>query len=334
MDTQLVDLMVVCLAACSGVGALLAAGGRSRGPHLREDISDRLGLTHLMAQLAVALFAGTVLFQIGRDLGDYPHRAWQALDFLAGLATFTAVVIHLWDPTARFPLPALYALGLTLVGMLLVARDLLPGRFLVWTGICELTGFALVAALLGWGLQKFPQVVTTLRIPGDARRGSRTWFSCAQAVLALAAILLIGWILVDPGFDAMGAGTALLGLAGHQAACPAALMLVGTAILMAGQSRGTWRAIWQYTAMATGVLFTCSIGWAGIDGSTAAPWSRRIAYLLVSATMMTLLTGFGLTRVFPNSGDWLIRARRAAFVFAGLALLLAAVGLVQWVVSG
>jgi hypothetical protein len=41
--------------------------------------------------------------------------------------------------------------------------------------------------------------------------------------------------------------------------------------------------------------------------------------------MMTLLTRVGLARVLPRSGDWITRARRAAPVFGGLALLMLAV---------
>jgi hypothetical protein len=185
---------------------------------------------------------------------------------------------------------------------------------------------------LGWILRRFPRVVTALRISGDTARWSGEWFCRSQAALAVLAIVLIGWILLDPAFDSMGAGTALLGLAGHQAGCPAVLMLVGTAIVMAWQTQGTWRAIWQYAALAAGVMFTSSIGWSHINATTDAPWSRRATYLLMSASMMTLLTGFGLSRVLPNSGDWLVRARRATVVFGGLALLLAAVSLVHWAV--
>ncbi len=216
------------------------------------------------------------------------------------MAAVAAVAIHLWDPAARFPLRGLYVLGLTLVGMLLIHRDLSPGRFLVWTSICELTGFALVAAQLGWTLQRFPRIVTALQIPGESPRWSGAWFCRSQAGLVATPAVLIGWILLDPAFDLLGKGIALLGLAGHQASCPAALMLLGTTILMAWQTHGTRRAAWQYAALAAGVLFTSSIGWARIDATTAAPWSRRVTYLLMSVTMMTLLTGFGLRAYCPT----------------------------------
>lgn len=328
MSTDLLNITVLCLAGGAAAGDLLRRRPRP-GPLQSPEGGQGVFFTHVAARLAVALFSAAVVWHVARDLGDLPHRGLQPLDWWAWVAAVAAVAIHLWDPAARFPLRGLYVLGLTLVGMLLIHRDLSPGRFLVWTSICELTGFALLAAQWGWTLRRFPRIVTALQIPGESPRWSGAWFCRSQAGLVATSAVLIGWILLDRAFDLLGKDVALLGLAGHQASCPAALMLLGTTILMAWQTRGTWRAAWQYAALAAGVLFTSSIGWARIDATTAAPWSRRVTYLLMSVTMMTLLTGFGLARVLPNSGDWLIRARRATFVFGGLALLLAAVALIQ-----
>ena len=226
-----------------------------------------------------------------------------------------------------------YVAGLTLLGMLLIYRDLSPARFVIWTGICEWTGFLLVAALLRWTLQRFPAVATKLGTPASARRWSGQWFCWAQGCLSMASVVLIVWILLDPAFDALGHGTALFGLSGRLTGCPAALMLLGTAILMAWQTRDCWRATWQYATLAVAVLLSSSIGWARLDPAADAPWFRRVTYVFVSVSMMTLLTSFGLARVLPGSGDWLVRARRATPVFGGLALLLGAVILIRWLVS-
>ena len=117
---------------------------------------------------------------------------------------------------------------------------------------------------------------------------------------------------------------ALFGLSGRLVACPAALMLLGTAILMAWQNQGRWRAGWQYAALGLGMLFTTTIGWSTMDAATASPWLHRSVNLLISASMMTLMTGFGLGRVLPRRSDWIPRGRRAMPVFGTLALLLAA----------
>ena len=266
--TELILLSALCLAAGSAIWTLLGPNRTSVVPQVEP--GDRVVSVHLLAQLAVALFALVVATDFARDVWDFPHRNLQTLDWLALIAILAAIAIYLWDSTAGFPLSALYAVGLALVGMLLIHRDLSPGRFVIWTGICELAGFTLVTALLGWVLQKLPVVVTALRIPGDPGRWSSKWFCRSQAVLTAVAVLLTVWILLDSSFDGMGRGTALLGLSGRLTSCPAALMLVGTAILMAWQTRGGWRTAWQYTAMTAGVLFTSSIGWARLDVTAGA----------------------------------------------------------------
>ncbi len=330
--TRLLTVMVVFLATASAVWAIFAA---RYGTSVSGKRSDQCGImpSHLLAALAAALFGLVVTVYVVNDLLNRPHHDPQPLDWLALATTCVAITVHLWDATARFPLWGLYAVGFMLDGMLLVQRDLSPGRFFVWTGTCELTGLLLVAAQLGWTWQRLPVIAAVLKIPGGADRWRGQWFCWTQAVLAAVAVLLIAWILLDPSCDDMGEGKALFGLSGHWASCPAGLMLLGMSILMAWQTRGRWRGGWQYAAMCAGILFTSSIGWARINSTFPEAWSKRILDLLVSASMMTLLTRFGLARVLPWSGDWITRARRAAPVFGSAALLLAIVALIQWAAS-
>jgi hypothetical protein len=127
----------------------------------------------------------------------------------------------------------------------------------------------------------------------------------------------------------MGKGIALLGLAGHRAANPAALMLLGATMLMAWQSSEPWRGRWQYAAFGAGLLFTTSLSWAGIEPGTADTWHRRVVALLISTAMMTLLSRFGLARAIPRAGDWLVRARRASLLFATTATVMAVLALLH-----
>jgi hypothetical protein len=216
---------------------------------------------------------------------------------------------------------------------LLVYRELWPARLVVWTGICEWTGFLLVAGLAAWLRRQLRPAVAGPRPVEDSPAFPSRWFSWAQACLSAVCTGLILWILLDPAFDALGHGTALFGLAGRLTSCPAALMLLGATILMAWQSDGRWRAAWQYASLGIAVLFTSSVGWARLDPAGDAVWLARVKYLFVSASMMTVLTSVGLARVLPHSGDWLVRARRATPVFGGLALVLATVLLVGWLAS-
>ncbi len=271
-----------------------------------------------------------IVIRVAYDLLDTPQRGWGRWDWIALLTAFAALAVHLWDPKATFPLRGFYVLGLSVVGMFLVLRELTPSRYFVWTGICELTGFILIAALVGWVLFRFPNLVERLRIPNGADRWRGVWFRFSQAFLASVCVPLIMWIALDPQFDGMGEGHALLGLAGRLASCPAALILLGGCIVMAWQTTGRWRAGWQFASLAAGVLFTSVVGWARLEGTADSPWVHRCLNLLISFAMMTLLTRFGLARVLPHSGDWISRARQAAPVFGGLALLMIVLVLIQW----
>lgn len=315
--TDIAEVSTLMLAGCSIV-ATLWTGRRGSGVAQRVLAAS--------AALLCTMLAGCL---VAHDLLELPHRAVTPLGWWVWMATVVAVGMQVRDARDTIALPILYALGLTLLGLLLVLRDLSPGRFVVWTSICELTGYAIVTALIGWILHRVPRIADRLRVPHSVTASRHEWFDRAQAGLVLMSALLIGWILVDPGFDGMGEGIALLGLAGHRAANPAALMLLGATMLMAWRSAEPWRARWQYSAFAAGLLFTTSLSWAGIEPGTADTWPRRNVALLISAAMMTFLTRFGLARALPHSGDWLVRARQTSWMLAIVAALMAVLALLH-----
>jgi hypothetical protein len=319
---DIAEVTTLAIAGCSIVATLLI-GRRGSGVVPR--------ILAISAAILCAMLAGCF---VTHDLFDLPHRAVTPLGWWVWIATVVAVGIHVWDAHNTSVWPTLYMLGLTLLGLLLVLRDLSPGRFVVWTSICELTGYAIVTALVGWILCRFPRIADRLRIAHAATTPRLDWFHSvqfhgAQAGLILLSALLIAWILVDPAFNGMGEGIALLGLAGHRAANPAALMLLGATMLMAWQSAETWRARWQYAAFAAGLLFTTSLSWAGIEPGLADSWHRRVVALLISTAMMTFLTRFGLARALPRAGDWLVRARRTSWLLAAVVTLMAILALLH-----
>ncbi|NLF69540.1 MAG: hypothetical protein GX575_10865 [Candidatus Anammoximicrobium sp.] len=236
----------------------------------------------------------------------------------------------LWDRAARLA-PAAYILGLIALGLAEIQRGFAPARYFLWGAVCDLAGFVLVAALAGWiaRWRRRPRLAVGARTSDAFGQDCVPWFHGLQALLSLVVAGLAVWIASDFSFDGMGEGVALFGLSGRRAACPAALMLVGTSILMAWQSGGRGRAGWQYAAMVAGMLFTTCLSWAALAATTPAPWDHRSVNLLISASMMTLLTGLGLARVLPRHSDWIQRGRRALPAFGSLALVLLAIVVAQ-----
>jgi hypothetical protein len=328
--TSFVQVNALGLAVGSLVWTLVALVGRVEVPCAVLG-GRRLVFAHLAAQLAVVLLGLVAANAVLHKLLDLTPHPIGPLDWSALVAAIGAVAICFWDPTARFPLAGLYALGLITLGMELVFREFSPAGFFLWAGLCEFTGYVLATAVLGWSLPRGRMAASWLRIPDDGQRWSREWLSRGQAVLVTAAGLVAGWISIDFFFDGMGEGRALFDLTGRRAGCPAALMLVGATILMAWQTRDPWRARWQFAALATGLLFTSSLGWSGIDSSegTLVVWLDRSATLLICACMMTFMTGLGLARVLPRDSDWIPRARQAMPTFAGLTVLMLVVVLLQ-----
>lgn len=226
---------------------------------------------------------------------------------------------------------AIYGLGLCVLFFAQLQRGFEAGRFFVWAGICEWSGFTLVAALISWGVPRLRRrAISASR--DDMTGGPAAWFQWSQAALATTSAILAAWVASDFSYDGVGEGQAVLGLSGRWAGCVTALMLIGATILMAWQSLGLWRRVWQYAAMATGVLFTSSLGWASLEAEAVAGmhhdrWAERAWNLLISTSMMTVMTGFGLARVLPRGSDWVQRGRRVMPVFAAAALLTLAIHL-------
>jgi hypothetical protein len=316
--SSLLAVQAVALGVGGTIWTLFGRFSRRGVPHFRT-AGRRWVFAQAAVQVAVLITGGLVCAAMVRVLAALPPSRWRVEDWAALTATGVGVAASCWDRTARFALPGLYAWGLVALGFAQVQRGFAPALFFLWGGVCELAGFLLVAALLGW-VTEFVS-----RRWAAAARETAAWFACAQALLALVVVVLTIWIAVDMAFDGMGTGVALLGLDGRSAACPAALMLLGTAILMAWQSQGRWRAGWQFAALALGMLFTVSIGWAAIDEANLSPWRQRGINLLISASMMTCMTGWGLGRVLPRGSDWIQRGRQAMPAFGVLAATLAVV---------
>lgn len=294
-------------------------------PHARFD--DRsLPYAHLAAGLGLVLFGLVALVGLGDDLLGHwlgptglprPGRLeWMALGAVAAV-----MIVSHWGRTARFGPLGLYLVALCAEALHLRHRAFTPEAMVIWASLAELAAIALLAALAGWTLPHMRPLWETVGIADVPGRWPTRGFHRAQAALVAASAALCAWIAIDPRYDGMGAGLAVLPFYGHTQVTPAALMVLGAVILMAWQSAGALRRRWQYTAMATGVLVTSTLGWVWVAAGAGAdaPWLRRTTTLLATSFMMSVLGRFGLRRVLARGSDWIEAGRRAAPAFAAAA---------------
>ncbi len=164
-------------------------------------------------------------------------------------------------------MPTLYCLGLSAVGFGLLARQLGP-RMFCWSAADELAGYALFAAAVAWCAHHAPRDSVH-----HAERDEYGWFSALQAAVMAVAGTLALWVTVDFQFDGCRYSYAFPRwlLAGRMAAVPGLLLLLLAALVMAGITRETWRARWQYGTLKMGVLLLSGLGWAMLADRRPGP---------------------------------------------------------------
>ncbi len=323
--------LVLAIASLLAVGStvstlFIVTGQTSRTDHqlLLAQAASGASIGLLFVFVADTLMAGTLT---SRLVILQPSVA------VAFLTVAASVLVSFFDGRSRDVLARTYAYALSALGVAQTLRGFAPGRFFNWGIASDLAAFVLVTALVGWLLRTLTRNIKLGQRLRQGRIWPVAWFNRSQASLALLAASLTTWVLIDFSFDGVGEGVALFGLSGRATGCTSALMLLGASILMAWQSQGKWRAAWQVAAILAGLLFTSSIGWARI----AAPqldedvWLPHSTSLLISASMMTMMTRFGLARVLPSQSDWIPRARRLSPYLGGLAVFMLAAVLIQWI---
>ena len=340
---ELVQVNVLCLSAASAVWTALALLLPRSEPRFEQN-GRPLAFSHLAAGLGLTAMLGLAARSLLCNMQAIPHETTTNLAWIALAAITLAILLTLWDRTARWTLCGLYLAGVTALVMLWDHEHPFR-RELCWRAAADLAALILAAAIVGWLLGKGKRLWQALRIPDRAEcqphaereeynRWPTAWFQILQAVAAAIVASLCVWVAIDLTFDHIGDSYALFGLAGRMAGVSGTLMLLGAAIVMAWQAEPGWRMRWQFAAFAAGLLLSCCSGWAAFDPipglpTGEAPWLHRSVTLLVSAAMMTLLSTFGLAKVLPKSGDWIVTARRAAPCFGGLTIATLALVLIQ-----
>ncbi len=280
-----------------------------------------LAPSHLVVLAAVSLMLVLVTVgAVGNIFIDYRVPVGQ-LDGICLLVVAAAVVFCLWDSSARFPLAALYFLGLAAEGLWLRYREMGPREYL-WNLAPEVGGVMIVAGILGWWFSRMGRVWRALGILNE-ERWSADWFHLCQAFFGVIVASLAFWVAFDVQNDGVGTETALFDFHGRRTGPPTSLILLGVAITMAWQAQGSRRRVWQTAAFGAGFLLNLTLGLASLDATVGAPaamapWLNRCAILVTGAAMLTLLSHFGLKRVLPRSGDWLAVGSDVAPVFGAI----------------
>ena len=340
---ELVHLSVLCLAAASGVWTAIEPLVPRGVPHLLGERRPVV-FAHLAAAVGLTVMALLAAHGVFCNLESLPHAAVTRLAWIALAAVAASLAFTLWDRTARLSLGGLYLAGLTVLAMFWGSLPPGPRRSFAgrpppscphscWRPPCSVGGWEKASAS-GNGSASLASPSAGLPAGSWAcKRFSPRWRP--------------GWPFGYPfdfAFDGVGRDMLLLNFTGRMAGGAGAAMLFGATVLMVGQSEQQWRRRWQYAALAAGLLLMSCGGWAVLDPTAGmrdcpdfrvsengtvpfgppsfpvgqAPWLHRSVVLLVAATMMILVSGFGLAKLLPKTSDWIAAGRRAAPHFGGL----------------
>jgi hypothetical protein len=300
-----VAVNVLGLALASSVWTVLHWIERTRSRV--EQIDDRFVLDftrpfrHGAALVSAVVLAGLAAGGLLSLTTDYPLPATGPLVWSALVATALALALCGWDARARFPLPALYGLGLAGVALVLQNLDWTPPA-LARAGMLMLAGHVLLTAVLAGLARRLAWWRTALRFPPTTGE-ALSWFAPTQAGVAWVAVLI-------SLFVAMLHSTTWARLSAPWAVS----MLIPAGVYLASQSSGSWRRQLTRATLALGVLLLAEVGWALIDPTASAPWLHRSAAVLTAMALMTVVYGFGLPRLLPAQETWARESRQVGRV--------------------
>jgi hypothetical protein len=305
---------VLCLALGSGAWSALGLG-------FRRPASSRTWppYPHFAAALGLGILG--VLAAVAVSASVTGERAWAAVP-LTGAALgvlVVALVLLLWDATARFAVGGLYALGLIAVSLVLHSLNLGPRAF-GWHACLALAGFVLLTAALAWIIDRLPELRQALRLPDTAGGQPQPWYLPAQGSVAGLVLLLSVWMSLDFSAPAQRLGGSL-----------ALTLLIAAGVLMAA-GRRQWAACLQRATLLLGVAAVVEAGWAVLDPAGRAPswlWLHRSVIGMVALAFMTVLYGVVFSRWLPGKRGWAASCRRLGPMLGLAASVLVAVILVQ-----
>ena len=266
-----------------------------------------------LAGIDIAIVPAFLLLLAGLApaLGE-AHAAPHALAWAAVAAFAVACAVRLWDRNATLARPGLYAAGVLAVLLGVAAGD--PRA--VWD--VPVTSLALAAFVLGAAGAALAVSRRTTPLLAIPERGDVwSWLLAAQAVVAVAAILLG----VRTGVIAPGIWERLASPAG------VALLAVSFALL-AKAAPGALRDTLRTSTVALVVLALGALAWAVPDPLDRFAWLHRNAWLFVALAVAAVVGSEAAPRLGEN---WRRAVRGVAGWAAVAALAVLCVNLLQQV---
>jgi hypothetical protein len=250
--------------------------------------------SHFASAAALTLLTAVAGTGWGSRLAGDSFVASGVLTWSATLMIGIALVVALWDTSARWPVAGLYLWGLDILLLALPVNGI-AGDALFRATTVGLAAYLTLAALCARAFTL--GAVESLRMPPrDAN-----WLAQAQRVLALA----VGCATAGISISAPLPESRLLG--------PLALAIAVPAAALGGRRERSLTL-----ALAAGV--PAALALAVPNPAGAAPWLERTAWLLVALVLTEIAYGDGLPQILSRWQDWVDEARRAGDVLAGLAL--------------
>jgi hypothetical protein len=278
-----------------------------------------LPFAHLGAMAATAILALTAVSALTWILAGQGGFAFGVLPWIALAATVAALLLCLWDATARFTPAGFYTAGLVGIGLALLQPQW-PARDLLWAATPALAGYIVLCAGMGWGWTRSTDLRRTLHLPSGSATWLPPWFVASQVAGASLVLGLSLWLTLDfPDFL-------------HRLVGPLAVaVLVPAGVWMASRV-SPWQNGLRAATLAVGAVTIAEAGWALLDpaghGATWL-WLHRNVLLMVALALMTLLYGVILARRVGLSMDWADACRQTGPVLGVLASALVPVILVQ-----
>jgi hypothetical protein len=327
---EFVYLNVLAAAPTAMASAFLARERSARTE--AEKPPAGLGFHRFVAWGAATALLLTTAAGLMTDLAASPVAVNQTMGWIAWLAAVAVTVACWWDERTRFPVAALYSIGLVGVGVYLDGLDFQKPMF-HWALANALAAYSLAAAYLWSRRAEIRDALVRRRVPAAAAAstqparvallgsegGGHAWLVSAGVTLAVAVLFLVAWIeTVMSEFSMRMIAAYAIGAEGL------ALGLL---------ARGAVRTPLQYAALVFGALFGVAFGWAWLPPDFPAAWLHRGVATAAALALATVIYGLGLVKLLRRENEWTRAAARlvpelifvaAALVFVVLASEVAA----------